>query len=169
MALRGPRARTRDAVEFVLTTPGVDLDNLTGQAAKALIAGQRKMGREIAKVARRAILDDVKSRRRGGLRFSGMNTRLGASTKVTPSAQSTTVTVSAKPPGPWSIVEYGSRPHDIVPVRKKALYFAGLWSDSVYHPGTAGHAYWTGAESALDAAVTPVIIAVIDDLLEVAA
>jgi len=156
-------------MEFVLTSTGADPADLTSQVAKALIAGQRKMGREIAKVARKAILDDVKSRRRGGLRFSGMNTRLGASTKVTPSAQSTTVTVSAKPPGPWSIVEHGSRPHDIVPRRKQALFFLELYSDSVYHPGTRGHAYWAGAESALDAAVTPIITGIVDDLVEGAA
>lgn len=155
-------------MEFKLTSTGADLDKLTSQAAKALTSAQRKLGKEIAKVARRAILDDVKGRRRGGLRFSGMNTRLGASSKITPGSQ-LVVTMTAKPPGPWSIVEHGSRGHDIAPRRVRALYFDGIWSDSVYHPGTTGHAYWAGTETALDDAVTAVITDAFDNALEGAA
>lgn len=152
-------------MEFHATSTGADLEKLTGQAAKALTGVQRTLGREIAKTARRAILDDVRSRRSGGLRFSGMNTRLGASTKITPGSQ-LSVLVTAKPPGPWSIVEHGSRPHDIAPRSKRALYFHGMWSDSVYHPGTAGRPLWAGSEAALTAAVTPVIVDAFEDALE---
>lgn len=152
-------------VEFRATSTGADLDKLTGQAAKALTGIQRGLGRDIAKTARRAILDDVKSRRAGGLRFSGMNTRLGASTKITPGSQ-LSVLVTAKPPGPWSIVEHGARPHDIAPKSKRALYFNGLWSDSVYHPGTAARPLWASSETALLEAVTPVIVAAFEDILE---
>jgi hypothetical protein len=155
-------------VEFRATSTGADLDKLTGQAAKALTGVQRTLGREIAKVARRAILDDVKAHRPGGLRFSGMNTRLGASTKITPGSQ-LSVLVSAKPPGPWSIVEHGSRAHEIAPRAKRALYFNNLWSDSAYHPGTVGRPLWASSEAALDDAVTPVIVEAFEDALEGAA
>ena len=36
------------------------------------------------------------------------------------------------------IVEYGSRPHEIRPKNKKALYFNGRFAKVVHHPGTTG-------------------------------
>ena len=146
------------------TTGGDDLDRLTAQAAKALRGAQRGLGREIAKVARRAILEDVKAKR-GGLRFSGMRTRLGAKATVTPGTV-LTVNVAAKPAGPWAIVEYGSKPHEIRPRRARVLFFDGVYRMSANHPGTAGHRYWAAAETALDNAVTPVIVDAYDDAME---
>jgi hypothetical protein len=152
-------------MELRATTTGADLEKLTAQTTKALKAAQRPLGREIARAARRAILADVRRRRRGGLGFSGMGTRLGASTKIQPGVQ-LTVTVAAKPAGAWSIVEHGSKPHVIRVRRAQALHFDGFYAMSADHPGTLGHAYWAGAETALDDAVIPVIDDAIEEIFE---
>jgi len=166
-------------MEFVLTTPGVDLDKLTGQAAKALIGEQKKLGKEIAKFGRRAILADVKSSR-GSLRFgtnraTGARYRLGIKYKIVPGAQ-LTVTLSADPQGFWSIVEFGSRAHDVHPRRGRAghgghpaalkLFGAEFYAAHVYVAGTTGRPHWASSETALDAAVTPIIEEAFGDIMD---
>lgn len=45
------------------------------------------------------------------------------------------------PPGPWSMLSYGTRPHEIRPRRrsgKKAVSFDGEAFRKVQHPGTSG-------------------------------
>jgi hypothetical protein len=156
-------------MEFTRTSSGADLETLTAQAEKALRSAQRTVGREIAKVARRAVLADVRRRRRGGLSFSGMGVRLGASTTIAATASGVSVTVTAKPAGPWSIVEYGSRSHQIRPKRARVLVFDGVYTMHATHPGTRGSPVWAGAEGALDDAVTPVILDTLDEALRAVA
>ena len=153
-------------MEFTRTTSGPDLETLTAQAEKALRSGQKVLGREIAKVAPRAVLADVKARRRGGLSFSGMNVRLGASAEVVPKSAGVTVTVVPEPAGPWAIVEHGAARHEIRPKRARVLAFDGVYAAHVTHPGTRGTRVWAAAFSALEDAVTPIILDTLDDALQ---
>jgi hypothetical protein len=149
------------------SSTGADLEALTDQAVRALTQAQRDVGRAVAKVGRKAILDDVRRSRRGGLSMSGMNARLGAKTKVLARANAATVVIDAKPPGPWAIVEAGADPHEIEPKRRRALYFDGLFSAHAAHPGSRATRAWSNAEAALEQAVGPAIEDVVDDALEV--
>src|SRR5436190_1932671 len=138
-------------MEIKLTSSG-DLEGLTAEVDKSLRAANRRVGREIAKVARKAILDDVRGSRPGGLRFGtkrggGGRYRLGAKSTIVPSALGVDVTITATPAGFWSMVEYGTRAHEIVPRTGRALFFDGRFAAHVSHPGTSGHPYWAGAET----------------------
>ena len=154
-------------------TGKLNFEKLTANASKALASAQRELGRDIAKVARKAVLDDVKRSRRGGLRMGkrpdGGSFRLGARAIIEPSGTGVSVLLRARPAGFWSIVESGSAGHEVVPVGKRgALHFDGIYAAHADHPGTHGTPYWDRAEDALDRALTPVIEEAIDEaMLEV--
>jgi hypothetical protein len=69
--------------------------------------------------------------------------------------------------GGWAMRESGTRPHDIYPgggrgakQRKgkgEALFFDGLYSAHVWHPGSSGERAWTRAGDRLEPAVTEVV------------
>lgn len=153
-------------MEIRLTSSG-NLDDATRQIEKSFRSVQRTLGREIAKVARKAILDDVKGRRRGGLSFSGMHARLSTKSEIQPRGMAVDVTMSARPAGPWAIVERGAAPHVIRARRGEGgLFVAGQFFEEVHHPGTTGLHVWDGAEPALDRAVGPAIEDVFDEAIE---
>jgi hypothetical protein len=64
-------------VEISVRSSGADVSSLTADITRSFARVQRSIGKDIAKAARAAVLDDVRSRRRGGLRF-GTNARTGA-------------------------------------------------------------------------------------------
>lgn len=153
----------------------IDVSKLIADTGKSLRKAQRELGKPIAAAARAAIRDDVRNVR-GSLRFgtnpkTGARYRLGITSTIEPTATGVNVIVtpSKQTAGFWSIVEYGSRAHEIVPKTKKALFFLDLYSASVWHPGTTGGFYWAGAEQALDRAVAPLIEHTVDEALGVAA
>ena len=152
-------------MDITITSSGADFAKLTADASKRLVASTRVLGRDIAKVGRRALLADVKRSRPAGLRFG--RSRLGASTKVDPNALGTTVILRASPAGFWSITEYGAVAHPIEPRRARALRFDGVYAAHVSHPGTTGRPYWASAETAIDDAVTPLIVDTADEALGV--
>lgn len=62
--------------------------------------------------------------------------------------------VRAVPPGPWSMIEYGTKPHEIPKARKrgkaKVLKFPdGGFATSVQHPGSAGKGPWAKGVAAV--------------------
>jgi hypothetical protein len=142
---------------------GTDLEKLTAQAAKGLVSAQRSIGRDVAKVARRAVLADVRANRPAGLRFGKY--RLGAKAKVEPAGQTVRVTLTGSPAGFWSMSEYGTVAHEIKPRFAKALNYGDVFYAHVHHKGATGHPFWYGAEPALDDAVTPVIFDAFDEAL----
>ena len=80
------------------------LDDLNKQLTKA----QKDTGRKMAGIGRRVLLEAA-LRDRGTLSMSGFKIRrLGASAHVAATPTSTTVTIRAKPAGPWAIVERGT-------------------------------------------------------------
>ena len=75
---------------------------------KSLTKAQKDVGRSMADIGRRVILEEA-LRRRGTLSMSGFKIkRLGASTHISATPTSTTVTIKAKPAGPWAIIERGT-------------------------------------------------------------
>ena len=133
------------------------LDDLNKQLTKA----QREVAKTVAGVGRRVILEQAKQRR-GTLSFSGMNVkRLGASAKITATPTRAVVKLTAKPAGPWAIVERGSDPHEIAPKVKRALFYDGRFAAHVSHPGARGFHIWDaatagGGDSEIERAVTAV-------------
>lgn len=130
-----------------------------------LTTAQRKVGRRVAAVGRAAILDEARSRR-GSITLSGMGVTLGASAKITATPTAADVTLTAKPAGPWSIVEFGASGHTI---RAKGRALRAPGRDrrgsphtafaSVAHPGTVAGRVWDaatagGADSKIERAVT---------------
>jgi hypothetical protein len=143
------------------------LDDLNRSLTKA----QRGIGRTMAGVGRRVILDEARSKR-GTLSMSGLNVkRLGASAKIRPTPTSVTVLLTAKPAGPWAIVEDGSRAHEIRPRVKKAVVAApyGVFAH-VEHPGAVGHRVWDsatagGGDSKIERAVTNTFDAAVEEAM----
>ena len=122
-----------------------DLEAIT----RRLTGEQRTLGRTIAKVGRKAILASVRSRR-GTLSFSGMGTKLGAQTRVIPSAAQAVVFIDAVPAGAWTIAEHGRAA--VVPRRRKALKIGtGFAMSADATTGRAG--LWAGAAAELDRVV----------------
>ena len=148
---------------FDISSSGTDLQTLIGQQARALQGAQRAVGRDIAKIGKKAILDDVKSRR-GSL--SMMGGRLSVKAKTAAGPGGADVTLSASPAGPWTIVDSGADAHEIRP-RKGALRFDGRFAARVHHPGTRGTRVWSNAETALDRALTPTIEDTFDEAMDV--
>jgi methylthioribose-1-phosphate isomerase len=117
------------------------LDDLNRQLTKA----QRDVGRTVAGVGRRVILEQAKARR-GTLSMSGVNVkRLGASAKIRPTPTQATVTLTAKPAGPWAITEYGTAPQVIRARIKDGLKVGNAVYEEVNHPGARGFGIWNAA------------------------
>ena len=84
--------------------------------------------------------------------------RLGASAKIRPTPTSATVTLTAKPAGPWAIIEYGTVPHVIKARFKDGLKVGNAVYDEVNHPGARGFGIWAaatagGGDSEIDRAI----------------
>lgn len=147
------------------------LEDALDDLNRALTKAQRGVGRTMAGVGRRVILDEAKSKR-GTLSMSGMNVkRLGASAKIRPTPTSVTVTLTAKPAGPWAIVEDGSRPHPIRPKVKQAVVAQpyGVFA-YVEHPGARGFHVWDaatagGADSKIERAVANTFDAAMEEAM----
>ena len=141
------------------------LDDLNRSLTKA----QRGIGRTMAGVGRRVILDEAKQAR-GTLSMSRINVkRLGAQAKIRPSPTSVTVLLTAKPAGPWAITEYGTADHTIRPKVKKAVVAEpyGVFAH-VDHPGARGFRTWQaatagGGDSKIERAVANTFDAAIDE------
>ena len=103
-------------------------------------------GRAVAKVARKELLDDVRSSR-GHLRMMGG--RLGVKVELDANTTSSLVTLSGSPAGPWSIVEFGTKAYDIKPKRKQVLAIAtgDVIGTKAHRQRRAGKRYWDAATS----------------------
>jgi hypothetical protein len=142
-------------VRVTVTRTG-DLNVQAAAIERSMRAAARTAGRDVAKVARKAILDDVRSAR-GTL--SMMTGRLGITTKVDARPVGAIVTLTATPAGMWAIVEYGTKAYTEKPRRAKVLAVGhgDVVGMTAHHPRRAGHRYWEGAEGALIAAVDPAV------------
>lgn len=144
----------------VTYTPTGSLEDALANLNKAFTKAQRDVGRTVAGVGRRVILDEAKAKR-GTLRMSGMNvSRLGASAKITATPTRAVVKLTAKPAGPWAIVEYGTVAHLIAPKTKKAVTAQpyGVFAH-VQHRGSRAEHIWQaatagGGDSKIEKAVT---------------
>lgn len=126
------------------------LDDLT----RRLTAAHKGLGRDVARAGRQALLASVGRRRPGGLSFSGMGTKLGASTRTVAGAAGAVVFLDAVPAGAWAIAEHGRSA--VRPVRKEALTIAGAFAASA--KSTHGRpGLWAGAAGDIEAKVTTVI------------
>jgi hypothetical protein len=167
-------------VRVNVTREGDDLLAAVEDAIRALAKGQELAGKAVAKIASKAIKDDVKGAR-GSLSFSGMSTRSGVKTKlgvkthVAVSATEAKVTLRGKPAGPWAIVEYGAKEHDITPKeelndrgRRRALG-GGLDAPrfKVRIRKQSGRPYWENATDRLDREIDPVIEGTFDKAMGV--
>lgn len=145
------------------------LEDALDDLNRALTKAQRSMGRTMAGVGRRVILDEAKQAR-GSLSMSGMNVkRLGAEAKIRPTPTSVTVLLTAKPAGPWAITEDGTKPHPIRPKVRKAVVAQpyGVFAH-VEHKGARGFHTWQaatagGADSKIERAVVNTFDAAIDE------
>ena len=143
-------------MEFTFTARGPTFDQLTRTIARDLTAAHKAAGRRIARKGVTAI-------RRGAPSMFGR--RLSARTKTAATPTSATVTFIPSPAGPWAIAETGTRPHHITTRRREALHWAGVFAETVNHPGTAGRLAWTAAGARIAKAVEPDVIDVYDDAL----
>jgi hypothetical protein len=147
------------------------LEDALDDLNRALTKAQRGIGRTMAGVGRRVILDQARSKR-GGLSMSGMNVnRLGASARIQPTPTSVRVLLTAKPAGPWAITEYGTAPHVIRPKMKQAVTAApyGVFA-RVDHKGARGFHIWDaatagGGNSEIERAVTNTFDAAVDEAM----
>lgn len=106
--------------------------------------------------------------RRGTLSMSRnkLGSQLDALPIVRDGGEHAEAEIVATPRGAWHLVEYGARPHEIRPKKKRGKrtqQFGGLPTPygvfaKINHPGTAGTAVWDGAmadaEPVIDQAVT---------------
>lgn len=138
-------------MDVTVTSTG-SLEHALDDLNRALTKGQKKAGADVAKVARKVILDEVKSRHRGTLSMSRMNLRaLSLATKTRATPTSATVKLTGKPAGAWAITEYGTRPHIIRPrANRDALTVKGAFYEEVQHPGARGFHLWDAATRAAD-------------------
>ena len=91
-----------------VTSTGSLTDTLDDSEQAADPKAQKDVGKTMAGIGRRVILEAA-LRRRGTLSMSGFKIkRLGASAKIYATPTSTTVILKAKPAGPWAIVERGT-------------------------------------------------------------
>lgn len=144
--------------------------NLAGVAAELERAAKRAQAdaaRAVGKQARKIILDDVR-RARGNLRMMGG--RLGVKTEIDATAISSTVTLRAKPAGPWAIVTSGTRAYDITPRRREVLA-AGVGDvigEHAHRRASTGRDYWTAATDRLEGKLDPIVEDIVDDAFEAA-
>ena len=116
-------------------------------------AAARTAGRDVAKVARKQILDDVRAAR-GTLAMMGG--RLAVKTTVDARPVGAIVTLTATPAGPWSIVEFGTKAYTEKP-RKAKVLAAGkgdVIGMTAHHGRRPGRRVWQPAVDRLDAGPT---------------
>lgn len=167
-------------MDVSITRTGDSLEDALDDLNQAFTKAQRATGKRMAAAGRAAILDEA-LKRRGTLSFSGMNVkRLGASARIRPTPTSVTVLLTAKPAGPWSIVEYGAKAHPIYPKRGRVgkggrpaalQLFDGsdFFAANVAHPGSPPFHVWTaatagGADSKIELAVRDVFDTALDEV-----
>lgn len=132
-----------------------DLEGIT----RRLTADQRTLARKVATAGRKAVVGSVRARR-GSVSISGMNTKLGARSRVSAGAGSATVYLDAVPAGAWVIAERGRA--EVHPVARDALHWGGVFAESAR--ATSGRpGLWAGAEGDLADAVLPVLEQFADD------
>jgi len=143
------------------TLAGVALE-LERAAYKAQADAARLVGREATKM----ILDDVR-RSRGSLRIFG-GTRLGVKATVDATQVTSAVELRAKPAGPWTIVESGTKSHTIRPKRRKVLAIGkgNVIGMHAHVSGTRGGRYWTNATDRLGQQLDPLVERVVDAGME---
>jgi hypothetical protein len=133
----------------------------TAALERSMTQANRALGRELGKVATKATTAGIRAG--PGSTLSGMRVKLAAKAKVFAGANRVTVDVTATPPGPWSIREFGRGP---VRARGRALAIPG-------HPrrsakGAQGRrGTWDAAVERATPDVERAITAVYDDTLEV--
>lgn len=153
-------------MKVTATSTGTLLDAVD-DLNRALTKGQKQAATDSAKVARKAILDTVKTRRHGRLSMSNMNLRalsLKPFTRATPTYASTLL--RAVPAGPWAITEYGTRPHEIHVSRgKDGLFVNGAFFDKVDHPGARGFHVWDAVTREADLATGRTVTDAFDDAM----
>jgi hypothetical protein len=141
-------------VDFRVVAKGPSFDSVTRTVVREVEAATRKVGRDVAKVGRKAIAS-------GEASFRGK--KLSASTRQRVSGKRSTVIFHAKPAGAWAIRETGAKDHPIKPKRAQALAFPGAGRKTkggrsgvtmfVNHPGASGSRRWTKAGDRLEDAV----------------
>jgi hypothetical protein len=135
-----------------------DLTASVAGLERQMRAANRKVGKDLATVARKAQTAGVKAAR-GSATLSGMRVTLGAKAKVFAGADRVTVDVTASPPGPWSIVESG---RSAVHAHGRALAIPGYPRRSARAArGRAGT--WDRATDHASTDVTKAIEAVFDE------
>lgn len=128
---------------------------------RSMTQANRAVGRELGKVATKATTAAIKAG--PGATLRGMRVKLGAKAKVFAGASRVTVDVTATPPGPWSIREFGRGP---VRARGRALGIPGHPRKSAR--GAKGRrGTWDRAVDRAAPDVERAIVAVYDDTLEV--
>jgi hypothetical protein len=155
-------------MDVTVTSTG-SLEDALDDLNRSLTKAQRGVGRTMAGVGRRVILDEAKQAR-GTLSMSRMNVkRLGASAKIRPTPTDVRVILTAKPAGPWAITEYGTARHDIYPRVKKAVVAQpyGVFAH-VEHKGARGFHTWQaatagGGDSKIERAISNTFDAAIDE------
>ena len=169
-------------MDVSITRTSGTLEDALGDLNKSLTKAQRDVGKTIAGVGRRVILEQA-LRKRGTLSMSGMNVKkLGAAAKIKPTPTSVTVTLTAKPAGPWAIVERGTKEHEIAPTkgrvgrngRPAALELfgmgSGFYAASTLHDGARGFYVWAaatagGGDSEIERAVTATFDEAVDEAM----
>lgn len=144
-------------MEVTVRATGPTLEQLTRTASRNLRTANRSVGRQVAKVGRKAIT--AKAPRMFGR-------KLTTRPKVNASAATVTVLFPASPAGAWAIAETGADPHPIRPRQRKALRFGGRFAAHVNHPGVNGAKAWTAAGRRLERAVRPAIEDEYDEALD---
>jgi phosphopantetheinyl transferase (holo-ACP synthase) len=135
-------------VDIRVVPKGQTFEQIVRGSVRTLETATRKVGRDVAKVGKKALAD-------GAGTFRGK--KLTASTKQQVSGRRTTVIFHAKPAGAWAIKESGAKAHQIKPKRAHVLSFDGIYAAHVSHPGARGHQAWTQAGDRLESAVEPAI------------
>ena len=142
----------------VTATRTGDLNAQALAMERQMRAASRTAGRDVGKVARKSILDSVRSAR-GTLAM--MTGRLGVKTKVDARPVGAVVTLTATPAGMWSIVEFGTKAYTEKPRKAKVLAVGhgDVIGMSAHHRRRSGRRYWQAATDALDAGPTAQAVA----------
>ena len=161
----------------VTKTPSGGLEAALDDLNKQLAKGQKDAVSDVAKTARKIILAEAKRLRGGTLSMSGINLRaLSIKTKTIARPTWAVTFLKATPGGPWSWVEFGTKPHEIEPKRGRqgrngrpaALFFDGLYSASAGHPGIRATRVWSRAVEAADDELAKMIESAFDQAMEAA-
>jgi hypothetical protein len=132
----------------------------TAALTRSMTQANRAVGRELGRVAAKATTAAVKAGPGAGL--SGMRVKLGAKAKVFAGAARVTVDVTATPPGPWSIREFGRGP---VRARGRALAIPGRPRKSA-RAAKGRRGTWDSAVDRSAPEIERAIAAVYDETLE---